>query len=209
MTPLSGCGQAARSRDWLRGRAPLGRDPLPLLGLLDEGVALDRPEQPRRGEDLRHPARTVAPVHLQHSEVELGDLAHGDAVAGVKVAGKTLEAGPGSQRLELALGTLAARLPVASVFSPPPSGPPRSHGTRGRAPAMVTRHGREPERAPRGAPLPATRRPRLGGPPLPAGLLEHLLVLVLAHLLAPLLDDRAHARLSRPAAGRLPAPASD
>jgi hypothetical protein len=27
---------------------------------------------------------------------------------------------------------------------------------------------------------------------LPAGLLQHLLVLVLAHLLAPLLDDRTH-----------------
>ncbi len=44
----------------------------------------------------------------------------------------------------------------------------------------------------------ARRRPSSAGPPLPAGLLEHLLVLVAAHLLAPLLDDRAHV-LSLPA----------
>ncbi len=139
--------------DRLRGRAPLGREPLPVQGLEDEGVALDRPERPRRGEDPRHPARTVAPVHPQHAEVELGDPAHGDAVAGVKVIGKTLEARRGRSVSSWPSAPWPP-VPVAFVISPispPPSGPPPSHRTHGRAPATVAARAGTRKGAPRGA----------------------------------------------------------
>src|ERR1039458_2322221 len=81
-----------------------------------------------------------------------------------------------------------------------PVRPPRLRPPPPPSPASVSAMAVNATRAPRGAPSASARRPRLAGPPLPAGLLEHLLVLVLAHGLAPFLDDRAHESLSMRAA---------
>ena len=74
--------------------------------------------------------------------------------------------------------------------------------TLGSGPASLSRAaratpGRKAAERARGAPQGASSPPNQPGvaelaATLPAGLLQHLLVLVLAHLLAPLLDDRTH-----------------
>ena len=196
MTPREP-GTRPRGAVPLRGGAAseTGRAPLPHRGPIGDAL--------RKGNRSIGPL-TPLPNSESHrcpctAEVRGSSPRRSTRCPGAIPARRCRRPGPSRLRAGRAAGAPGRwRSPSASLTSVPVRACRRPLPRRGRSGSV------NGKRAPRRAPSASMRRPRLGGPPLPAGLLEHLLVLVLAHGLAPFLDDRAHESLSMRAAARLP-----